>query len=78
MPVYHLLELYNSKTFKNPNATFNWYQDYTFNKSFFIVILSLGDETTLQLYYVFGYKYYNKHTWNYRKLNNFYSKNSNW
>ena len=47
MPAHYLLELYNSETFKDPNAVFNKYQDYTFSKGFFIIILSLSNKTAL-------------------------------
>jgi len=77
MPAHHLLELYNGETFKDPNTAFNRYQDYTFSKGFFIVILSLGDKTTLQPHRVFSCKHHSKYTRNYRKLDNFCGKNSN-
>ena len=77
MPAHHLLELYDSKTFKDPNAALNQYQDYAFSKGFFIVTLSLGDETALRPYRIFGCKYYSKYTQNYCKLDDFYNKNSN-
>jgi len=47
MPAHHLLKPYNGETFKDPNATFNQYQNYAFNKGFFIITLSSGNETTL-------------------------------
>jgi hypothetical protein len=47
MPAHHLLEPYNSETFKDPDAAFNQYQDYAFSKGFFIITLSLGNKTTL-------------------------------
>ena len=77
MPVYYLLELYNSKTFKDPNAAFNRYQDYAFSKGFFIIILSLGNKTALQPHRIFSCKHYSKHTRNYRRLDDFYGKDSN-
>ena len=77
MPAHYLLELYDGKTFKDPNAAFNRYQDYAFSKGFFIVTLSLGDKTTLQPHYIFGCKYYSKYTRNYRKLDDFRGKDSN-
>ena len=77
MPAYHLLELYNSKIFKDTNATFNWYQDYAFSKGFFIIILSLGNKTTLRPHRIFGCKHYSKYTQNYRELDDFCSENSN-
>ena len=47
MPIYHFLELYNGKIFKDTNAVFNQYQDYTFSKDFFIIILFSSNETAL-------------------------------
>ena len=77
MPAHYLLEPYNGEIFKDTNAAFNRYQDYAFSKGFFIIILSSSNKTALRLYYIFCYKYYNKYTRNCRKLDNFYSKNSN-
>ena len=47
MPTHHLLKPYDGKTFKNLNTAFNQYQNYAFSKGFFIITLSLGDETAL-------------------------------
>ena len=77
MSAHHLLELYDGETFKDPNAAFNRYQDYAFSKGFFIVILSLGDETALWPHHIFGCKHYSKHTRNYRRLDDFCGKDSN-
>ena len=77
MPAYHLLELYNGEIFKDINAAFDWYQDYTFSKGFFIVILSFSNKTGLRPHYVFSCKHHSKYTQNYCKLDDFCSKNSN-
>ena len=77
MPAHHLLEPYDGEIFKDTNAAFNRYQDYAFSKGFFIIILSSSNKTALRLYYIFSYKHYSMHTRNYRKLDDFRSKNSN-
>ena len=78
MPAHHLLEPYNGEIFEDPDAVFNQYQDYAFSKGFFIVILSSGNETALQLHHIFGCKHHSKYTWNYCRLDDFCGKDSNW
>ena len=77
MPAHYLLEPYDGEIFKDTDAAFNRYQDYAFSKGFFIVILSSSNKTALRLYYIFSCKHYSKYTRNYRKLDDFRSKNSN-